>query len=169
MRPPFVEFFASTPARMTVPAILLIAAALAPGVTASTTIADRRGRLQTLRSHAEPLADAAQQICGALSIANTAATGFLSGGIEPQDVRDRYDAAIGHASTSLVTASNGVAPNDVRSLTLLTDLSIRLAVYTAMIATADTNNRAGRPIAVACQSVASALMQRAILPSAEQL
>ena len=117
-----------------------------------------------MRLHTEPLADAAQRIYGALSIANTAATtAFLSGGIEPQDVRDRYDAAIGQASAGLVTASNGVAPNDVHSLTLLTDLSNQLAVYTGMIATARANNRAGRPIGVAYLSGASALMQQAIL------
>lgn len=150
-------------------AIVLVAAVLAAGVTASTTIADRRGRLEALRSHTEPLADAAQRIYGALSIANTAATTFLSGGIEPQDVRYRYDEAIGQVSAGLVTASNGVPPNDVRSLTLLTDLSNRPAVYTGMIATARANKRAGRPIGVAYVSEASALMQQAILPSAEQL
>jgi hypothetical protein len=167
---PLVEFLASTPGRMAVLAIVLVAAVLAAGVTASTTIADRRDRLETLRSHTEPLADAAQRIYGALSSANTAATtGFLSGGIEPQDVGDRYDAAIGQASSGLVTASSGVAPNDVRSLRLLNDLSNRLAVYTGMIATARANNRAGRPIGVAYLSAASALMQQAILPSAEQL
>ena len=167
---PFVEFVGSTPGRMALIAIVLIATVLAVGVTASTTIADRRDRLETMRLHTEPLADAAQRIYGALSIANTAATtAFLSGGIEPQDVRDRYDAAIGQASAGLVTASNGVAPNDVRSLTLLTDLSNQLAVYTGMIATARANNRAGRPIGVAYLSGASALMQQAILPSAEQL
>jgi hypothetical protein len=167
---PCVEFLASTPGRLAVLAIVLIAAVLAAGVTASTTIAGRRDRLETLRSHTEPLADAAQRIYGALSIANTAATtGFLSGGIEPQDVGDRYDAAIGQASSGLVTASSGVAPNDVRSLRLLNDLSNRLAVYTGMIATARANNRAGRPIGVAYLSAASALMQQAILPSAEQL
>jgi hypothetical protein len=167
---PLVEFFASTPARLALIAIVVVAAVLAAGVTASSTIADRRARLETLRSHTEPLADAAQRIYGELSIANTAATtGFLSGGIEPQDVRDRYDAAIGLASAGLVTASNGVPSNDVRSLTLLTDLSNRLAVYTGMVATARANNRAGRPIGVAYLSAASALMQGAILPSAEQL
>jgi hypothetical protein len=134
---PIVEFLTSTPGRMAALAIVLIAAVLAAGLTASSTIADRRDRLETLRSHTEPLADAAQRIYGALSIANTAATtGFLAGGIEAQHVRDRYDAAIGQASAGLVTASNGVAPDDVRSLRLLTDLSNRLAVYTGMIATA---------------------------------
>ena len=87
---PVVEFVGSTPGRMALIAIALIATVLAVGVTASTTIADRRDRLETMRLHTEPLADAAQRIYGALSIANTAATtAFLSGGIEPQDVRDR--------------------------------------------------------------------------------
>ena len=167
---PVAEFMASTPGRMALVALVLIAAVLAVGVTASTTIADRRDRLETMRSHTEPLADAAQQIYGALSIANTtAATAFLSGGIEPQDVRDRYDTAIGQASAGLVTAANGVSPSDVRSLRLLTDLSNQLAVYTGMIATARAHNRAGQPIGVAYLSAASALLQRAILPSAEQL
>ena len=167
---PVVEYLGSTPGRMAVLAVVLIAAVLAVGVAASSTVAERRDGLEMLRSHTEPLADAAQRIYGALSIANTAATtAFLSGGIEPQDVRDRYDEAIGQASAGLVTASNGVAPNDIHSLTLLTDLSNQLAVYTGMIATARANNRAGRPVGVAYLSGASALMQQSILPSAEQL
>ena len=167
---PVVDFLGSTPGRMALVAVVLIAALLAVGVTASTTVSDRQSRLETLRSHTEPLADAAQRIYGALSFANTtAATAFLSGGVEPQDVRDRYDAAIGQASAGLVPASNGVSPNDIRSLTLLTDLSNQLAVYTGMIATARANNRAGRPIGVAYLSGSSALMQHSILPAAERL
>ncbi len=151
-------------------AVVLVAALLAVGVAASTTVSDQQGRLETLRSHTEPLADAAQRIYGALSFANTtAATAFLSGGVEPHDVRDRYDAAIGQASAGLVTASNGVSPNDIHSLTLLTDLSNQLAVYTGMMATARANNRAGRPIGVAYLSESSALMQHSILPTAERL
>jgi hypothetical protein len=167
---PVVEYLGSTPGRMAVLAVVLIAAILAVGVAASSAVAERRDGLEMLRSHTEPLADAAQRIYGALSIANTAATtAFLSGGVEPQDVRNRYDEAIGQASAGLVTASNGVAPNDIHSLTLLTDLSNQLAVYTGMIATARANNRAGRPVGVAYLSGASALMQQSILPSAEQL
>jgi hypothetical protein len=167
---PVVEFLGSTPGRMALIAVVLIVVLLAAGVAASTTVTDRRDRLETVRSHTEPLADAAQRIYNSLSIANTTATtAFISGGVEPSDVRDRYDAAIGQATAALVTASNGVSPNDIRSLTLLTDLSNQLAVYTGMIATARANNRAGRPIGVAYLGEASALMQRDILPSAERL
>jgi hypothetical protein len=167
---PVVDFLRATPGRMALAAVVLVAALLAVGVAASTTVTGRQRQLETLRSHTEPLADAAQRIYGALSFANTsAATAFLSGGVEPHDVRDRYDAAIGQASAGLVTASNGVAPNDIRSLTLLTDLSNRLALYTGIVATARANNRAGRPLGVAYLSESSVLMQQNILPSAERL
>ena len=167
---PLVDFVGSTPGRMALVAIALVAALLAVGLTASKTVSDQQGRLETLRLHTEPLADAAQRIYGALSFANTtAATAFLSGGVEPNDVRDRYDAAIGQASAGVVTASNGVSQNDIRSLTLLTDLSNQLAVYTGTMATARANNRAGRPISVAYLSESSALMQHSILPAAEGL
>jgi hypothetical protein len=155
---------------MAIVAVVLIAAVLAVGVTAATTAADRRDRLETLRSHTEPLADAAQRISGALSIANTtAATAFLTGGIEQQGVWDRYDAAVGEASAGLLTAANGVSPSDARSLRLLTDVSNQLTVYAGMVAAARADNRAGQPVGVAYLSGASALMQQTILPSAEQL
>ena len=167
---PIVDFIRATPGRWALVAVVLVAALLAVGAIASKTVFDRQGQLATLRSHTEPLADAAQRIYGALSFANaTAATAFLSGGVEPHDVRDRYDAAIGQASAGLVTASNGVSPNDIRSLTLLTDISNQLAVYTGLVATARANNRAGRPISVAYLGESSALMQHDILPAAEQL
>ena len=167
---PVVDFLRATPGRMALVAVVLIAALLAVGATASKTIFDRQSQLETLRSHTEPLADAAQRIYGALSFANTtAATAFLSGGVEPRDVRDRFDAAIGQASAGLVTASNGVSPNDINSLRLLTDISNQLAVYTGIVATAQANNRAGGPIGVAYLSESSALMQKGILPAAERL
>jgi hypothetical protein len=167
---PIVDFIRATPGRWALMAVVLVAALLAVGATASKTVFDRQGQLATLRSHTEPLADAAQRIYGALSFANTtAATAFLSGGVEPNDVRDRYDAAIGQASAGLITASNGVSPNDIRSLKLLTDISNQLAVYTGLVATARANNRAGSPISVAYLSESSALMQHDIMPAAEQL
>jgi hypothetical protein len=167
---PVVDFLRATPGRMALMAFVLIAALLAFGATASKTVFDRQGQLETLRSHTEPLADAAQRMYGALSFANTsAATAFLSGGVAPRDVRDRYNAAIGQASAGMVTASNGVSPNDIHSLTLLTDISNQLAVYTGIVATAQANNRAGSPIGVAYLGESSALMQKGILPAAERL
>lgn len=167
---PVVDFLRATPGRIAVMALVLIAAVLTVGVTSSVTAANRQRELETLRLHTEPLADAAQRIYSALSSANTtAATAFLAGGVEPHDVRDRYDAAVGEASAGLVTASNGVSPNDIHSLTLLTDLSNQLAVYTGMMGTARAANRDGRPIGVAYLSESSTLLQESMLPDAERL
>lgn len=167
---PIIDFLRSTPGRIALMVVVLVAAVLAVGVVASATVSNRQRQLATLGSHTEPLADAAQRIYGALSSANTtAATAFLAGGVEPRDLRDRYDAAIGQASAGLVTASNGVSPNDIHSLTLLTDLSNQLAVYTGMMATTRASNRDGRPIGVAYLSQSSTLLQQSILPDAERL
>lgn len=167
---PVVDFLRATPGRIAMMAVVLIAAVLTVGVTSSVTAADRQRELETLRLHTEPLADAAQRIYSALSSANTtAATAFLAGGIEPREVRDRYDAAVGEASAGLVTAANGVSPNDIHSLTLLTDLSNQLAVYTGVMGTARAANRDGRPIGVAYLSESSTLLQDSMLPDAERL
>lgn len=167
---PVVDFLRATPGRIAVLAVVLIAAVLTVGVAASVTESGRQRQLETLRSHTEPLADAAQGIYSALSSANTtAATAFLAGGVEPREVRERYDAAIGEASAGLVTASNGVSPNDIQSLRLLTDLSNQLAVYTGMMATARATNRGGHPIGVGYLSESSTLLQQSILPDAERL
>ncbi|WP_018599746.1 hypothetical protein [Mycobacterium sp. 155] len=167
---PIIDFLRATPGRIAAVAVLLVAVVLAVGVAASTTVSSRQRELGTLGSHTEPLSDAAQRIYSALSSANTtAATAFLAGGVEPHEIRDRYDAAIGQASAGLVTASNGVSPNDTDSLTLLTDLSNQLALYTGMMATARSSNRAGLPIGVAYLSESSTLLQQSILPEAEHL
>ena len=167
---PVLDFLRATPGRMALLAVVLVAALLGVGAATSKTVYDRQGQLETLRSRTEPLADAAQRIYSALSFANTsAATGFLSGGVAPRDVRARYDAAVGQASAGLVTASNGVSPDDVHSLRMLTDVSNQLAVYTAIVATAQAGNRAGNPIGVAYLNESSALMQQGILPAAGQL
>src|SRR4029078_13733076 len=101
---PVVDFLRATPGRMALVAVVLVVALLAVGATASKTVSDRQGQLESLRSHTEPLADAAQRIYGAVSFANTtAATAFLSGGVDPEDVGDRYDAGIGQAYFRLVS------------------------------------------------------------------
>nr|WP_234792167.1 hypothetical protein [Mycolicibacterium brisbanense] len=167
---PVIDFLRATPGRIAVMAVILVAIVLAVGVAASATVSGRQQQLGTLGSHTEPLSDAAQRIYSALSSANTtAATAFLAGGVEPRDIRDRYDADIGQASAGLVTASNGVSANDTESLTLLTDLSNQLALYTGMMATARASNRDGLPIGVAYLSGASTLMQESMLPDADRL
>jgi hypothetical protein len=169
-RSPGLEFLTTTPGRLTVLAVVLIAAALAAGAVTAVAITDRQQRIQGLRANSEPLADTAQVLYSSLSIADASATSaFLSGGVEPQDLRQRYDDAIRQATTTLVAAANGVSSGDVTTITLLAAMSNRLADYVRQVDTARANNRAGNPLGVAYLGQASGLMQGTILPLAERL
>ncbi|MBC2637996.1 MULTISPECIES: hypothetical protein [unclassified Rhodococcus (in: high G+C Gram-positive bacteria)] len=169
-RRPWREFLESTPGRLSLLAVALVAVALTAGIVTSVVIDARQQRMETLRAHTEPLADAAQHLFSSLSVADAAATSsFIAGAIEPLAVRDRYNQAIADASNALVTASYGVTSGDVDTLRLLTEMSRHLAVYTDLVATARSNDAAGNPVGVAYLGTASGLMQDTILPLAERL
>lgn len=169
-RSPGLEFLTATPGRLAVLAVVLMAAALAAGAVTAAAITDRQQRIQGLRANSEPLADTAQVLYSSLSIADASATSaFLAGGVEPPDLRARYDDAIRRATTALVAASNGVSSGDVATITLLAQMSNRLADYVRQVDTARANNRAGNPLGVAYLGQASGLMQGTILPLAERM
>ncbi|AII07306.1 hypothetical protein [Rhodococcus opacus] len=171
-RRPWVEFFTSTPGRLSVLGIALIAAVIAAGAITSAAVGARQQRVETLRTHTEPLANAAQALYSSLSIADAAATtSFVSGGgaIESTTGPDQFTQAIGDASNALVTATNGVSSQDAESLALLSDVVRNLAEYFNLVATAQANDRAGNPVGVAYLADASAIMQGTILPLAERL
>ncbi len=66
------------------------------GIVAAQMVTSRKATHDQLLGTTEPLANAAQDLYSALSVADAAAvTGFISGGIEPEVVRDRYEQAIG--------------------------------------------------------------------------
>lgn len=160
----------TTPARMTALGIGLVVVALVSGAVAAAQVADRQRTLDTLHAEVEPLAYAAQDIYSSLSIADAAATtAFLSGGVEPIVVRDRYTRAIADAGADLVDATVGIDPADTASHVLLTQLSMGVPVYTGLVETARTNNRDGHPVGAAYLSEASTLMQSTLLPLAERL
>ncbi|AHK27390.1 hypothetical protein OPAG_07935 [Rhodococcus opacus PD630] len=173
-RRPWVEFFASTPGRLSVLGIALVAAVIAAGAITSAAVGARQQRVETLRTHTEPLANAAQALYSSLSIADAAATAsFVSGGggggVESTAGAEQFTQAIGDASNALVTATNGVSSQDAESLALLSDVVRDLAEYFNLVATAQANDRAGNPVGVAYLADASALMQATILPLAERL
>ncbi|MBC2640364.1 MULTISPECIES: hypothetical protein [unclassified Rhodococcus (in: high G+C Gram-positive bacteria)] len=168
---PWVEFLASTPGRLTVLGIVLIAVVIAAGAITSAAVGARQQRVETLRTHTEPLANAAQALYSSLSIADAAATtSFVSGnGANSAAGAEQFTQAVGDASNALVTATNGVSSQDADSLALLSDVVRNLAEYFNLVATAQANDRSGNPVGVAYLSDASALMQNTILPLAERL
>ena len=163
-------FMSSTPGRLTVVGLILIAITLIAGLLATAAIENRQANLDLLLVETEPLANSAQNLYSALSLADAAAaTAFISGGLEPAEVRDRYTQSIGEASAEIVQASAGLDSTDLAGHSALTTISTDLSVYTGLVETARANNRVGNPVGAAYLSEASQLMQTSLLPMAQQL
>ena len=118
-------------------------------------------------NHTEPLSFAAGQLYTTLSVADAAAATAFIAGAEPRPVRQRYEQAITDAAVAVTRASSGLT--DEPMVQLLGRINAELAVYTGLIETARTNNRAGNPVGSSYLSEASSLMQATILPDAQRL
>jgi hypothetical protein len=160
-------FLWTTPGRILTIGVVLSALVMACAFATSTTINDRQQALTTVLDHSEPLAFAAGQLYTTLSVADAAAATAFIAGAEPQDVRQRYEQAITDASVAVTRASAGLTTEPM--IELLGRVNAQLAVYTGLVETARTNNRAGNPVGSSYLSEASALMQSKILPDAQRL
>ncbi|KUI32360.1 hypothetical protein AU195_08910 [Mycobacterium sp. IS-1496] len=160
-------FLWTTPGRILTIGVVLAALAIASAFATSTTINDRQQALTTVLNHTEPLSFAAGELYSRLSVADAAAATAFIAGTEPRDVRQRYEQAITDAAVALTRASSGLT--DEQLVQLLGRINAELAVYTGLVETARTNNRAGNPVGSSYLSEASSLMQTKILPDAERL
>lgn len=160
-------FVGTSPGRILALGIVLAIMGALTAFATSTTITNRQQQLTNVLNHTEPLAFAAGQLYTTLSVADAAAaTAFISGS-EPQPVRQRYEQAITDAAAAVTRASSGLT--DEPLVGLLGRINAQLAVYTALVETARTNNRMGNPVGSSYLSEASALMQASILPNAQRL
>ncbi|MCG5432190.1 hypothetical protein LV457_07770 [Mycobacterium sp. MYCO198283] len=164
---PWWWFWITTPGRILLIGMLLSALGVASAFATSTSIDQRQGALTTVLDHTEPLSFAAGQLYTRLSVADAAAATAFIAGAEPREVRQRYEQAITDAAVALTRASAGIT--DASMQQLLGRINAELAVYTGLIETARTNNRAGNPVGSSYLSEASALMQQTILPDAQRL
>jgi hypothetical protein len=160
-------FVSTTPGRILLSGLALIALVVTSAFATSTTIDHRQQALTTVLNHTEPLAFAAGQLYTTLSVADAAAATAFIAGAEPRDVRQRYEQAITDAAVALTRASSGLT--DPAMQQVLGRINARLAVYTGLIETARTNNRAGNPVGSSYLSEASSMMQTMILPDAQRL
>ena len=160
-------FLWTTPGRILTIGIVLSALVIASAFATSTTVNDRQQALTTVLDHTEPLAFAAGQLYTTLSVADAAAATAFIAGAEPRDVRQRYEQAITDAASAVTRASSGLT--DEPMVQLLGRINANLAVYTGLVETARTNNRAGNPVGSSYLSEASSLMQQTILPDAQKL
>ncbi|WP_285501486.1 hypothetical protein [Actinokineospora sp. NBRC 105648] len=159
----------TTPGRLSLLAVGLLVLTVVTGIVAALTVQAKRDTLDDLVDHREPLAAAAQQIFRSLSDADaTAASAFLSGGVEPAALRTRYEFDIAQAGAALGKASSDVG-GDALAADQVSILSQQLPVYTGLVETARANNRQGFPAGAAYLREASGLMRSKLLPAAEKL
>src|SRR5262249_1652028 len=126
----------------------------------------RSSLVNGVRTRSGPLAVQAQQLYRSLSDADaSAASAFLSGGVEPAQLRARYQSDIAAAGAALAVAATGTHSRQPPA----PPPSARLPVCPGLGGTARTFNRLGRPVGAAYLREASALMRAQLLPAAQRL
>lgn len=160
----------TTPGRLLIITALLVLITMTTGWYASVSLDARTAALQQTITDTEPVAESSQVLYSNLSIADAAANAaFISGGLEPADLRSRYSNAVATASRALVEAAGGTASENDAVQSDLGTLAEQLPVYTGLVESARTNNRLANPVASAYLGEATNLMQTSILPAAERL
>src|SRR5499427_9280968 len=166
-RPALSQFVraTTTPARLRLLLAGLVVLCLVWGGLAAWVVSQRASGASNVVGTSEPLSLDGQQIYRALSDADaTAASAFLSGGLEPIAARQRYQADIAQAASHLESAT--AAAGHSAAARDLAKLSADLPVYTGLVETARANNRLGLPLGAAYLREASALMRGTLLPAA---
>jgi hypothetical protein len=165
------ELSRTTPGVLIMFTAALVVVSVLVGVFTTLSVRSRGQALDDLAGRSGPLADAAQDLYRALSDADaTANSVFLNGGLEPVELRTRYEQDIAEAEHALGIAIAAREPAELadpdRPLAIL---SSQLSVYTGLVETARANNRQENPVGAAYQREASNLMQVTLLPEAEKL
>lgn len=165
------ELSRTTPGVLITFTAALVMVSVLVGVLTAISVQSRAQALDNLSARSGPLADAAQDLYRALSDADaTANSAFLSGGVEPAEMRTRYQNDIAQAEYALAIAVAAREPADLTDLrSPLAVLSSQLSVYTGIVETARAFNLLGFPVGAAYQREASNLMQSELLPAANEL
>jgi hypothetical protein len=158
----------TTPAKLRLLLIGLVSLCLVWGGIAAWMVSQRASGAADVVSTSEPLVLDGQQIYRSLSDADaTAASAFLSGGLEPLAAVRRYQADIAQAASHLESATAAAGHSPVARD--LARLSAGLPVYTGEVETARADNRLGLPLGAAYLREASSLMRGTLLPAARDV
>jgi hypothetical protein len=156
-----------TPGRLTAIMAAVVALGVLFGATALVGVRQRAALVRGVTVRSGELLVAAQNLYRALSDADaTAASAFLSNGLEPPELRARYQQDLADAAAALTVVS---AATDGRSIAAVARITARLPVYSGLIETARSYNRQGLPLGVAYLQEASGLMREELLPAAQEL
>lgn len=159
----------STPGRIALAAVLLVAATVVFGVVAAAVERSREDAARAVAGQTEPLLVQAVSLYAALSDADaTATTTFLTRGLEPLTARRRYIADLHSASRSLAFLA-AHAGDSGRGHAAVSLIAQELPIYSGLVESARANNRIGYPLGAAYLRQASSLLRDQILPAARSL
>jgi hypothetical protein len=159
----------TTPGRLRLAAALVVAGAIVFGALAASAVSARRQAAHSVATDTEPLLVTAEDLYASLSDADaTAATTFLTGGLESLARRERYAGDVRTASGQLATLARQ-AGGSAQTRAAVATLATQLPVYSGLIETARANNRQGFPVGAAYLRRASTLMREQLLPAARRL
>lgn len=159
----------TTPGRLALIALLVVAAAVSFGAIATAAEHSRAHAAQAARSQTEPLLVQASTLYTALADANaTATTTFLTGGLEPPARRALYVSDLRTASDALTSLTSEVGSSaDARAA--VRTIADQLPVYSGLVESARANNLQGFPVGAAYLRAASTTLTGTILPAADRL
>ncbi|GGX50583.1 hypothetical protein [Streptomyces minutiscleroticus] len=157
------------PGRLRVIGAVLAALVVAFGAVTAWQTTTRADAADAVLTSSQPLSDDAAAVYRSLADANTAAaSGFLAGGQEPAESRERYEKDIRTAAEKLVTAAANSEPGSP-SADLIARIDRLLPEYKGLVERARANNRQGFPLGGAYLRYANEKMQEQMLPDAERL
>jgi hypothetical protein len=160
----------TTPGKLRVARIILVLGILLAG---SVAVLDANARVDTTRDiaeHLEPLNANATTLYRSLADADaTVALAFLSGGVEPAELRQQYEQDRDLASDGLRKAAAHIG-EEPGTVSMIAGISRELPVYSGYVERVRANNRQGNTAAGrAYLGLASELMKNSILPQAAEL
>src|SRR5690349_17259093 len=157
------------PGRLRLIGAVLALLVVAFGAVTAWQMTDRSNAADDVLHASQPLSAGAADIYRSLADANTtASSGFLAGGQEPRATTERYDRDIRTAAAGLVTAAASTEPGSPSAATI-TKLNKLLPEYKGLIERARANNRQGFPVGGAYLRTANEVMQKQMLPAAQDL
>ncbi|WP_443045014.1 hypothetical protein [Streptomyces sp. Go40/10] len=157
------------PGRLRIIGAVLALLVVTFGVVTAWQTSARSAAADDVLHRSQPLSSGAAAIYRSLADANTAASsGFLAGGQENAQSRDRYEKDVRTAAAGLVTAAANAEPGSAAEATI-TRLNRLLPEYKGLIERARTYNRQGYPVGGAYLRYANEKMQKQMLPAAEDL
>jgi hypothetical protein len=159
---------ATTPGRLRVVSLGIVAVLIIAGVVAAGAVGSRQRATRNAGLSAEPLLVGTQSIYTSLADADATASGtFLLGGIEPLDQRQHYLDQIKIATDQLADVTRRATSTNAR--TAVQAVTNQIPVYTGLIESARANNHQNLPVGAAYLRQASSLMRAEILPAASRL